>query len=50
MRMIEVDVVIEFIVKPSVNTSAVIGGHMPTKQSVPRGRRSRTLAVHTITS
>ena len=33
-------VVMLFIVKPKVKTSAVIGGHMPTKQIVPRGRKS----------
>ena len=32
-----------FIVKPSVKTSAVMGGHMPTKHSVPRGREREEL-------
>ena len=32
-------VVMLFMVKPRVKTSAEIGGHMPTKQMVPRGRR-----------
>ena len=31
-------VVILHIVNPMENTSAVIGGHIPTKQIVPRGR------------
>ena len=43
------EVVMLCIVKPIVKTSTVMGGHMPTKHMVPRGRsRVKNLVKSTV--